>query len=396
MSGFTNEVVNANNVDFSGGSPVSAKLVNNGQMLIGSTALNAGGTHINVGSLISPSSTLTMGYSSPNITIEVTGADAGKILQGNGVGSPPIYSTATYPSSTVGSSKILYDNGTNFVTSIPTFPVSASATSRKMIVSDGTNWVASTETWAVPGTSGNILTSNGTNWLSSTPTGTFSPNSTFQLYDDFISIISSSTNINGLLSWTTQTTSWTNANGTATNAHPGVLGHPSNATGDNRYIMLGGAANFSSQIFVGGGILTLNWVFNIVNLSNGTNRYTMFCGITDTLVSTLVNGIGIAYSDNVNGGNYTYKCVASSVATTSNSAVAATTGWHNAQVVINANASSVSFSVDGVSLGTAITTNIPTTGMSPLFSFIQSAGTIAAGSLLIDLFYLNQSLTTAR
>jgi hypothetical protein len=35
-----------------------------------------------------------------------------------------------------------------------------------MIVSDGTNWVASTETYAVPGTSGNVLTSDGTNWTS--------------------------------------------------------------------------------------------------------------------------------------------------------------------------------------------------------------------------------------
>ena len=46
--------------------------------------------------------------------------------------------------------------------SVPTFP-NASATTRKIIVSDGTNWVASTETYAVPGTSGNVLTSDGTN-----------------------------------------------------------------------------------------------------------------------------------------------------------------------------------------------------------------------------------------
>src|SRR5258706_6401469 len=60
--------------------------------------------------------------------------------------------------------KIFYSNGTNFVNSVPTFPASASATTRKIIVSDGTNWLASTETYAVPGTSGNVMTSNGTNW----------------------------------------------------------------------------------------------------------------------------------------------------------------------------------------------------------------------------------------
>ncbi len=71
MSGFTNEVVNAKNVDFSGGSPVAAKLVANGQMLIGATALNAGGTHINVGTLTSPDASVTIGYTSPNITLQV-------------------------------------------------------------------------------------------------------------------------------------------------------------------------------------------------------------------------------------------------------------------------------------------------------------------------------------
>lgn len=96
-------------------------------------------------------------------------AASGTVLQGQGVGTISAYSTATYPSASVGSGKVLYDNGTNFVTSTPTFPTSASATNRKIIVSDGTNWNASTETWAVPGSSGNILTSDGTNWTSASP-----------------------------------------------------------------------------------------------------------------------------------------------------------------------------------------------------------------------------------
>lgn len=49
-------------------------LITNGQMWIGSTATNVGGTHINVGSITS--STLTIGYSSPNITINVPGGAA--------------------------------------------------------------------------------------------------------------------------------------------------------------------------------------------------------------------------------------------------------------------------------------------------------------------------------
>ena len=65
-------------------------------------------------------------------------------------------------------------------------------------------------------------------------------------------------------------------------------------------------------------------------------------------------------------------------------------------VTINAAATSVSFTVDGVSLGAAITTNIPITGITPFLDIVQSAGTIATNSILIDLFYMTQTLTTAR
>ncbi len=69
---------------------------------------------------------------------------------------------------------MLVSDGTNWITSTPTFP-NASATTRKIIVSDGTNWTASTETYAVPSTSGKIMQSDGTNWTSATPTGTGTP-----------------------------------------------------------------------------------------------------------------------------------------------------------------------------------------------------------------------------
>ncbi len=100
---------------------------------------------------------------------QLAAGSTGQVLQSGGASADPVYSTATYPSATVGTGKVLYDNGTNFVTSVPTFPAGASATTRKITVSDGTNWVASTETWAVPGTSGNLLMSDGTNWTSAAP-----------------------------------------------------------------------------------------------------------------------------------------------------------------------------------------------------------------------------------
>lgn len=64
---------------------------------------------------------------------------AGQIFQSAGNAAVPTWSTPTYPST--------------------------SGTARKKLVSDGTNNVYSTETWAVPGSAGNVLRSDGTNWI---------------------------------------------------------------------------------------------------------------------------------------------------------------------------------------------------------------------------------------
>jgi len=75
MAGFENDVVYAKNADFTQTDNQAATeangLATNGQLWIGTTAVNAGGTHVNVGAITS--SSLTIGYSSPNITIETNG-----------------------------------------------------------------------------------------------------------------------------------------------------------------------------------------------------------------------------------------------------------------------------------------------------------------------------------
>lgn len=76
MAGFDNDVCFGTNLDFSGGSPVSGKFLLDGQILIGRTALNAGGTHIDVNTL-----TAGTGISITNgpgtITITNTGGGGG-------------------------------------------------------------------------------------------------------------------------------------------------------------------------------------------------------------------------------------------------------------------------------------------------------------------------------
>lgn len=80
-------IVNADNASFDG-TERAGVIATDGQLWIGTTALNAGGTHINVGTLTSPDSSLTIGYSSPNITLEVTGGSTvGQTITGNSGGA---------------------------------------------------------------------------------------------------------------------------------------------------------------------------------------------------------------------------------------------------------------------------------------------------------------------
>lgn len=62
------DVFYGDNVDFTGNVVPAATMLLNGQLLIGSTS----GRHIQVGTLTSPDSSITIGYSSPNITLRAT------------------------------------------------------------------------------------------------------------------------------------------------------------------------------------------------------------------------------------------------------------------------------------------------------------------------------------
>lgn len=79
MAGINNDVLFGINADYSNAlsgrrASTTGQLLTDGQLWIGSTALNAGSTHINVGNITSPSGTVTIGFSSPNITLDITGS----------------------------------------------------------------------------------------------------------------------------------------------------------------------------------------------------------------------------------------------------------------------------------------------------------------------------------
>lgn len=95
MPGFDNSVVYANNVNFTGeeNNPVET-MIEDGQLIIGSEALNAGGTHINIGNIVSLTPGILVGYVSPNITLDLAGGGAGidqiAVNSATGTGTNPV------------------------------------------------------------------------------------------------------------------------------------------------------------------------------------------------------------------------------------------------------------------------------------------------------------------
>lgn len=210
------------------------------------------------------------------------------------------------------------------------------------------------------------------------------------IVDDFYqSLITADpvTNVNpvGQLAWNTNGFVYTN--GTAT--HPGLI---VNSLTGSSFVWLTDF-NTTHGVQVGGGVIQLNFVISLVTLSVLANRYTAWVGLLDDPVSPS-NGIYFSYVDNVNSGQWVLTCRSGGVNTTVNTTTAAVTGFVNLGITINAAGTSVSFQVNGVSVGSAITTHIPTNALSPTFSLNRSSGSAPAS--LMDLFVMTNTLTTSR
>lgn len=216
----------------------------------------------------------------------------------------------------------------------------------------------------------------------------FNPFKVVTLVDDFYSsfLANSIDGRCGELGWQTYGGQWSQGVGTATN--PGVV-TPTN--GAFASMTLDNSDNTAS-IQLGGGQIELNYVLKLTTLSVVGNRYNFYCGLGGI---TPNNGIYFTYSDNLNSGNWQIVCSKAGVGTTTtNTSTAAGTGYVNLGIIINAAGNSVEFTIDGSSVGTIATANIPTAAISPLVSFVRSSGALPAA--LFDLFVLKNTLTTQR
>lgn len=241
----------------------------------------------------------------------------------------------------------------------------------------------------------NVLGGSGTttagagNTITITAVNSFLPNQVVQDFDDFIG---ESGVLPGKYAWATNggvsfTTSATN---------------PGQITFDllTSYLYLIPPLSGNGQFLLTGGTLQTNYVFDLVTLADVTNDYTTYIGLTNKPLDFVDDGnppdsgIYFQYNYNVNSGKWQIVTNTAGTKTTTNTTATATTGFHNYQILVNAAGTSVTFSIDGVSVGT-ISTNIPTAvPLTPIFYSIVSAGNLPAQSA--DLFYYTQTLTVAR
>lgn len=359
MAGFSNitgdeSILFADNVSFDG-TERGGKVTTNGQLLIGSTV----SPHIRVNQP-SNGNNISWTFGSGTIRPDVTGTTNNAVQIGNSNGSLTSVAVGT--------------NGQVLIGATGAAPAFATITSN-----DGT-----------------IAFVTGANSLDLSAATNLASN--IFIFDDFIGTDTSSgaNKVDGQLSWYNDNAATWNAGAAIKEAgHPGIIGNQVNSdTG----LFLG---NFNTAvnpgIILGGGTVTLTWIFKIQTLSSASPRYIFRIGLGDTLIATgdQANGCYFEYSDNINSGNWVIKTANASTRTTTNSATAVTAAWHKAVITVNAAASSVSFTMDGASLG-SIATNIPTAAITVFMALDQTVGAVAASSVRLDLMSLNIALTTPR
>jgi len=186
MSGFDNEVLYANNVDFTGSFPVSGQINLNGELLIGAsvapfiraglltgsagiTITNGPGT-INIAGTGAVSS---LAFSTPSGTANSSGG-AITFAQGSNVSISGVASTVTFTLTGPPSPTTLTNHGVVIGQGTSAVVATAAGSAGQVLQSGGASAdpVYSTATFpSTAGTSGNVLTSDGTNWTSAAVTG---------------------------------------------------------------------------------------------------------------------------------------------------------------------------------------------------------------------------------
>lgn len=218
------------------------------------------------------------------------------------------------------------------------------------------------------------------------------------LFDHFQSSNADADEI-GLMGWRT----YVNGTGAAVDftgevGHPGVLRVSSGTQGAARCaIACGDSAGVGGKIFVTGtqNAITLEMLlkFSGAGSIDSANLEEMIAGfgLEWTGDNTITNGVFLRFAP-PGDTNYQLVCVTGGTATVSNSGIAPTANrWDRWEIVITSGApSSVQLRQNGVNVGSAVTTNVPSAGLGVGIK-LRSAG--GANALLLCDYIKVQQIT---
>lgn len=223
--------------------------------------------------------------------------------------------------------------------------------------------------------------------------GPYSMSQAMEIREDWIA-----TGIAGDNAWT-NTVSGTGAASTIvttnmTSNNFGIVQHTTGTTATGR------AAHSLSVTagFFGGGIATFEALIYIPTLADATQDYRIRLGYGDTVDGNdQVDGVYFEYDRGVSA-NWRLRTANNSSRTTTDSGVAVAAGaWLKLGWVVNAGGTSVSYTINGTSVGTVAAT-IPTAVArvcGPFIIISKIAGTTAR-TLLVDYFFSRHVFTTPR
>lgn len=273
------------------------------------------------------------------------------------------------------------------------------------------SWAAVTALPSQGGNSGKFLTTNGSSasWAS---VGTFDPTTAMLvLADDFDggSREASTAHVMGRFAWATQaqnagTFSTVGSTIASSANHPGVLEVGSGVnTNDACTIYQGrqGGTEISKVFVLGTGAIRLRYLINIPTLSDGTDNFTVVCGLADGPDwASPANAVRIMYQYATSSTKWLMSTIKASTETKtagSGSTSTVLTGWTWVQIDIDAGGANVTFSVGPtlaglVSIGTQ-STNVPVLGMPFRCDFRKTLGTTARK---IGIDYVDATMALSR
>lgn len=221
----------------------------------------------------------------------------------------------------------------------------------------------------------------------SSGSGTSSSSSTILLFDDFIS----NTAVGNTGFTSTSVSGGSSSIVASESNHSGIVQLSTGSSSSSAYsnLFLG-----SNTIFLGNGNLDLEFLIRIPTLSAGPEEYTVRVGLGDTLNGDHSNGIWFEY-DRTTSVNWRY-CVnneGSATKNTSTTPVLENT-WIKLKISINADASLITFYINGVSIGT-VASGFSINGFGPRIHIVKSNGT-GARVLQMDYFSMSYNLVVSR